>query len=296
MYIQKFQNAAGSKIAVTTTATNIFDLINTAQSTTLVRAGFSPKTNALIIQPENGDIRVLFNDQAPTATNGFKLSSGSVASLPNVPLTSLQLISATGSTVTCSIQIGMSDASESMTITGSGGGSSISPSVGGLVYNTVAPALTNGQTAPLQGDSSANELVSQATKMAGEDLTNDVMGSAIKKVAAGTYSPTIFQNLGANATLNVKASAGVVSAIKCRNTTTAPRFFQLHNTATIPGGGAVPAWHCLVPAGSEVVIGEDYFSEMGMKFTTGIAFAVSTTSATYTAATATDHETYVNYV
>ena len=163
-------------------------------------------------------------------------------------------------------------------------------------YLVTAPTLTNAQVYALMLDALANLMVTQATKMAGEDLTNDTLGTSIKKVAAGTYSPSRFQNLGANATLNVKATAGVVSSIKCRNTTAAPRYFQLHNTATTPSGGAVPFWHCLVPAGSEVIVGEDHFSEMGIAFSTGIAFAVSTTSATYTAATATDHETYVLYV
>jgi len=295
MYIQKFQSAAGSKIAVTTSATGIFDLINTAQSTTLAYAGFSSKANALIIQPENGDIRVLFNDQAPTSTNGFKLSSGSVASLPNIPLSSLQLISATGSTVTCSIQVGLSDQSESMSITGSGGGSTISPSVAGLVYNTTAPTLTNGQTSPIQGDSQANEMVTLATNIAGEDLTNNVQGVVNVPLANGAYSPSRFQNLGANATLNVKASAGVVLAVECQNLNAAIRYLQIHNTATTPSVGNVPYLSFPIPASSTRQIGADFFTANGISLSTGIAFAFSTTSGTYTAGTAAEQMTHLIY-
>jgi hypothetical protein len=198
--------------------------------------------------------------------------------------------------------VGIKDVSSTnpLPVTATGGAPSGSTAVGnptqvGGVYNSTAPNLSNGQVNVFQLDSQANELISQATLGAGEDLTNNVMATSIKKVAAGTYSPSRFQNLGANATLNVKASAGVVSSIKCRNTTAAPRYFQLHNTATTPSAAAVPYWHCLVPAGTEVIVGEDHFSEMGLAFSTGIAFAISTTSATYTAATATDQESYVLY-
>lgn len=122
MFIEAFQSAAGSKIAVTNTATNIFDLINTAQSTALANAGFSSGVNAIIIQPEDGDVRILFNG-TPTSANGFLIPSGAIATLCNVPLKAMKLIRTGGSNVTCSIQIGKSDLSESSAIIPSGGSS-----------------------------------------------------------------------------------------------------------------------------------------------------------------------------
>lgn len=146
MYIQSFQNAAASKITVTATATNIFDLINTAGSTTLDNAGFSNRCNAIIIQPEDGDIRVLFNNQTPTAANGFKITSGSIATLANVPLKSLKLIRTSGDVV-CSIQVGITDQGEATSITGSGGGTANITQVGGVSAPTAgADAVSNTRT------------------------------------------------------------------------------------------------------------------------------------------------------
>lgn len=114
-------------------------------------------------------------------------------------------------------------------------------------------------------------------------------------VAAGDACPSVFSNLGANATLNVKASAGNVYSLYCKNANGASRWLQLHNTATVPAGGAVPLMPFEVPAGGSIVIGEDFFTAAGLHFTTGIAFAFSTTAATYTAATAGDQITLVTY-
>jgi hypothetical protein len=183
MYIQSFQSPAGSKITVTNTANNIFDLINTAQSTTLPNAGFSSKANAIIIQPEDGDIRVLFNNQVPTATNGFKISMGTIATLPNIPLASLQLIRTGSADVVCSIQVGLSDASESVTISGSGGGggaASGSPAVGnpvqvGGVFNSTAPTLADGDVGALQLNSKGDLSVTLGTYLSGEDASKDVI-------------------------------------------------------------------------------------------------------------------------
>lgn len=158
MYIQKFQNAAGSKITVTSTATNIFNLINTAQSTTLNNAGFSPTVNAIIIQPEDGDIRYLMDGNTPTATNGFLVSSGQKAVLLNVPLQKLALIRAGGADVAVSLQVGVSDPSESISFSGGSsssgatmaddaaftpGTSSVTP-IGALADETATDSVNEG--------------------------------------------------------------------------------------------------------------------------------------------------------
>jgi hypothetical protein len=49
-----------------------------------------------------------------------------------------------------------------------------SQKVGG-VYNSSAPTLDNGDRGDLQMDVNGNTKITQATKLAGEDLTNDVM-------------------------------------------------------------------------------------------------------------------------
>jgi hypothetical protein len=127
------------------------------------------------------------------------------------------------------------------------------------------------------------------------DNLNDILAVVQKPLAVSTYTPSKFQNLGANATLNVKATSGNVFAVKCHNINAAARYLQLHNTATTPGGGAVPFLTFLIPASSERVIGAEFFSSQGIHFDTGIAFAFSTTEATYTAGTAAEQMTDVIY-
>lgn len=112
MYIEKHQNAAGCKITVTSTATSLFALINTAASTTLENAGFSSRVNAINLTVEDGDIRVFFDGNTPTATNGILLSSGNVYYYRGVPLDKMKLIRVSGNVV-CSVEVGHSDASES---------------------------------------------------------------------------------------------------------------------------------------------------------------------------------------
>jgi hypothetical protein len=102
-----------------------------------------------------------------------------------------------------------------------------------------------------------------------------------------------FKNLGADVTLNVKAGAGMVFSASCYNANASSRWLQLHNTATTPAGGAVPTVSILVPSGAQVIVGTDFFSNEGVGFTYGIAFAFSTTAATYTAGSASDQQTTV---
>ena len=99
MAIQKPQNANASVISVTTTAANLFDLINTAGSTTLANAGFV-NPNGVIINCEDGSIRVA-SGVTPTTAKGKLLATG-----PHIltGLEDLNLISTSG-TVSCSVLI-----------------------------------------------------------------------------------------------------------------------------------------------------------------------------------------------
>lgn len=106
---------------------------------------------------------------------------------------------------------------------------------------------------------------------------------------------SLFTNLGANATLNVKASAGRVFSIYCHNTNASARYIQLHNTATTPAGAAVPAVSYYIPGNSGIFVDGSSLGQSGLQFATGIAFAFSTTEATYTAGTASDQVTIIQY-
>lgn len=134
-----------------------------------------------------------------------------------------------------------------------------------------------------------------------EDNANAVYAFAQKPLPVSTYSPSLFTNKGANATLNVKASAGNILSIYCENANAAVRYIQVHNTATVPGGGAVPLLVYQVPAAVAGVsgvtaIGAEMLGLQGNNFSTGLAFAFSSTSGTYTAGAAADQNTTLEFV
>jgi hypothetical protein len=162
------------------------------------------------------------------------------------------------------------------------------------VSDTVADATWGSST--LDGGTNA---VLNTSIAAGTANIGDVdVASTVNPIppAVSTYSPSLFQNLGADATLNVKASAGNVFSLTCHNENEAARYVQLHNTATVPTSGVtVPVFTFLVPAGSQTIIGTDFFTNAGCHFATGIAFAFSTTKDVYTAATASEQSTWVQY-
>lgn len=127
------------------------------------------------------------------------------------------------------------------------------------------------------------------------DGTPVQIGGTPAKPSTAASSPSRFANLGANATLNVKATSGNVFSLYCYNANAATRYIQLHDTATVAAGAAVPLYSFPVYAGLFTLIGEDFFSAAGANFSTGIAFAFSTTQNTYTAGTAADQATVVHF-
>ena len=109
MYIFKLANAAASKISVTTTATSLYDLLDTAASAANSLPG---DLNAVDLVVEDGDIRVLFDGNTPTAANGLLLKTTNIYSFRGVPLTKLKLIRAGGADVAVSVQVGRSATGE----------------------------------------------------------------------------------------------------------------------------------------------------------------------------------------
>ena len=156
-------------------------------------------------------------------------------------------------------------------------------------------STTDGDYSTLNTGSLGHLWTQEGFAAVAEDNTNGVIASAIKPLATSTYSWTLFQNLGADITKNVKASAGNVKSLYCHNINGAARYIQIHNTATTPGGGAVPAYTFLVPNGGAIILDGAWFGENGANFTTGIAFAFSTTEGTYTAGVAADQVTQIMY-
>lgn len=169
------------------------------------------------------------------------------------------------------------------------------------VYKTVADTIANGEAAAVAIDASRNLKVTLATLVAGEDITNNVMQIVRKPLPVATYSPSVTANFGTDADVSVKATAGNVFAVTASNVNAAVRYLQLHNKASAPANPDVPIYSFPIPAGSatnpvSVTMDERFFGQAGKHFTTGIAIGISTTNATYTAATAADHNHHTHYV
>lgn len=166
------------------------------------------------------------------------------------------------------------------------------------VFLTSPTTRTNGQGGPLQSDATGNLNVNLATRIRGEDETNDAMAMVLKVLASATYAPSEFSNLGAATTANIKATAGNMMSAYATNDNAAVRYLQLHKTATTPAGGAVPQWSIPIPpavGGVPGIAGWDSndFTMMGVNSTAGWAFAISTTHGTFTnSATASEHSVF----
>jgi len=126
--------------------------------------------------------------------------------------------------------------------------------------------------------------MTMGTALEGEDSTNHLMATMDKPVVSATYSWTRYQNLGAAATVCIKASAGQVYSAYMHNVSGAPRFFQLHNLAVAATTTvSIPAITLLVPAGGVLFLDAAWLGKDGNYFSTGVTFACSTTENVYTA-------------
>jgi len=110
MYIHKLANAAASVISVTDTATNLYDLLDTAAGTS---NDISGSINAVDLVVEDGDIRMLMDGNDPTTTEGLLLKRGGFYCLRGIPASKIKLIRTGGSNVAVGVQVGVSEKAES---------------------------------------------------------------------------------------------------------------------------------------------------------------------------------------
>ena len=111
MYIYSLANATASVITVTSTATTLYSLLDTAGSAANNLPG---SLNAVDLVVESGsDVRILFDGNTPTASLGILLSQGAMYSFRGVPLTQLKLIRTGSSNASVSVQVGYSKEGES---------------------------------------------------------------------------------------------------------------------------------------------------------------------------------------
>lgn len=166
-------------------------------------------------------------------------------------------------------------------------------------YNAVRVVLADGNFTELQGNTRGDLAVCEQFAPTAEDNPNSVYASAYRIVPVAAYAATVLvTDYAATVTKNAKNTAGVVTSVYGSNRNAALRYLQLHNTATVPGAGAVPLISIgvlpnAVNPGQSIIFDDALFSQGGVFFSLGIAYAWSTTEGTYTAATAADHSTTV---
>jgi hypothetical protein len=97
---------------------------------------------------------------------------------------------------------------------------------------------------------------------------------------------------GAAVTAIARATPGRVFSCLPVSANAALRYFQLFDRTTALAGGEVPTILIPVPNGyiGPLAFGPELFTVDGTPFFNGIVWGFSTTAATYTAATAADHD------
>lgn len=173
--------------------------------------------------------------------------------------------------------------------------------VGTVNYQVVKLDMGTAGTTNLFGGTANALPVDLNSGIAGEDLTNNVLGVLTKPVTSASYAPQEYISAGAATGGTIKTSAGNVFSLDVTSGTTAIRYFQLFNQATVPvlGQTAVQCYALgSVPAGgiSRLTLDSQYFFP-SYYFSTGIAWAISSTNGTLGTAsvTAADYNVHVKW-
>lgn len=116
----------------------------------------------------------------------------------------------------------------------------------------------------------------------------------------GLYAPeppsAIVTNRGADATAVLSEHGCTVLSVYCTNANAGARWLQLRQTATVPAASdpLLASDLCFqVPGSGSILIGADFFTDAGITFAPGLAFAFSTSPTIYTAGTASEQQTTV---
>jgi len=112
---------------------------------------------------------------------------------------------------------------------------------------------------------------------------------------------SFFQAMGTAVAISVKGTPGSLLSLSVTSINAAIRYVQVHNKASAPATNDVPILSIPISAGSataatRLALGASDFGEAGFPCSVGVAIGISTTAATYTAATATDHHVSGSFV
>lgn len=115
-------------------------------------------------------------------------------------------------------------------------------------------------------------------------------------------SPSKYSAIGTKTTDTIKTVSSAFTGIPGRparlfsfsitNNNASVRYLQFFDST---GATTTISAEHVIPAGGECVLSEGDFTLDGLQFFSGITWGVSTTSGSYTAATATDHKVFALY-
>lgn len=148
----------------------------------------------------------------------------------------------------------------------------------GGVYRVTPTALTDLQGGPVALSSRSAVQTNADTLQFFEDSSNGVAATAEKPLAVSTYTPDRDSSAAAETNSVTKSSAGVLYEADISNSSGAIRYWQMHNTASLPADGVVPVISIAVPAAGSV----QRSWPKGIYFSTGMTWCWSTTQATKT--------------
>lgn len=127
--------------------------------------------------------------------------------------------------------------------------------------------------------------VTLASQIAGEDITNNVLGIAKKPTVSSSYSATAFGTIN-DADLLVKPAPGQLMSVWGSNSGTALLWLQVHNGTAAPATGGTPVLRYPLPSGTTTVpaiaqLGESMLGQGGYYLSAGIGISVSTAYGTH---------------
>lgn len=129
------------------------------------------------------------------------------------------------------------------------------------------------------------------------DVTNTVAQVIPKFVVGTTYANSVYNPTTQVATANIKSGSCQVLGGFVTNINAALRYIQFYNSTSSTAG--TPAYVIPLPAGSATNPGsvtlDTVFMGAGINLATGCTIGISTTLATYSGATSTDHVIWINY-
>jgi hypothetical protein len=140
--------------------------------------------------------------------------------------------------------------------------------------------ITNdsGNPIPISGTVAANTGLTQP-------LTDtQLRASAVPVTSAGNSS---YSSIGANATANIKNTAGVVYSLTCTNLNASTRYLLLFDSTGSTAGSPVGSYPVYGDSGF-LEIGLNVLGLVGLSFSIGITFGFSTSATSYVAGSGSD--------